>query len=83
LKPASIPFTTTGHRIVRMQAFVMRRAQPEIGDALVGIERTLHAPRGVLAEHQVLSVRERERLFVLALDGGLHRRLERVLRSGR
>src|SRR5690606_12045055 len=44
-----------------------------------GGQRRGHAPRGVLAEHQVGGVERGEGLLVLALDRGLHRRAQRLL----
>ena len=62
--------------VVGMQALMMGGAQPEVGNALIGIECLADAARGILAEHQVLAVAERKCLLVLALDGGLYRRLQ-------
>ena len=57
----------------------MGAARPEIQDALVRVQRGLHPPAGVLAEHQVAAVQECERFLVLALHGGLHRGFQGVL----
>lgn len=64
---------------MRVQAFEVRCPDPEIRDPVIGVERLLHPPGGVLAEHQVLAIEAGERLFVLALHGRLDRRLEGVL----
>src|SRR3546814_14323186 len=41
------------YRFMLVQALDMRGAQPEIDHPLIAIERRLHAPCSILAEHQV------------------------------
>ena len=62
--------------IMRVQTFLMFETNVEISNAAIGIERTLNATRGVLAEHQVAAVGKGEGLFVFALDRRLHRRAQ-------
>ncbi len=60
----------------------MLDAQPEVAVGGIVIQRRLQLARGILAEHQVLSVAQRELLLVLAfhrsLDRGADRGLQRV-----
>lgn len=50
------PLAGVGHRIVGVQAFLMFQADVEVGDAKIGVECRLDAPRGILTEHQVAAV---------------------------
>ena len=73
------PFGRDRHCIVRVQALIMRGANAEVIEPLVVGKCELHAPRRILAEHQVLAVEASEGLLVFAFDRSLHRRLQRLL----
>lgn len=65
------------HRVVRMQAFEMRDPHIETLYAGIDSQRGGDTTGSVFAEHQVLGVEPRERLFVFPLDCGLYRRAQR------
>ena len=63
---------------MRVQAFVVRAAGPEVEDAFILVQRRLNTAAGIFTKHQVLAIETGKCLLVFAFHRGLYRRFEGV-----
>lgn len=66
--------TTLRYRVVGMQALCMFHAHVESRHPVQSMQGLMQAPRGILAEHQVLTIGQGEGLFIGTFHRSLHRR---------